>query len=56
MAQSDTGLSICQRKFTLDILTNIGFLGAKPVCTPIEQNLKLTCDGGSLLSDPTVYG
>lgn len=49
MARSDAGLSICQLKFTLDILTDSGFLGAKLVRTPIEQNLKLTRDAGSLL-------
>lgn len=55
MARSDAGLSICQLKFTLDILTDSGFLGAKLVRTPIEQNLKLTRDAGSLLPDPTMY-
>lgn len=55
VTRSNVGLSICQRKFTLDILTDSGFLGAKPVRTPIEQNLKLNRDGGSPSSDPTVY-
>lgn len=48
VAHSDAGLSI-------DTLNDSGFLGAKSVKTPIEQNLKLVREAGSPLSDPSVY-
>lgn len=54
VARSSTRISLCQHKFCIDILFDIGFLGAKPVKTPIEKNLKLVKDGGSLLADPMV--
>lgn len=55
VAHSNSGLSLCQQKFALDILTDSNFLSAKSVKTPIEQNLKLVCDAGSPLTDSSVY-
>lgn len=55
VAHFDKGISVRQRKFALDILTDSSFLRAKPVLTPVEQNLKLIKDAGSPLSDPTEY-
>jgi hypothetical protein len=39
----------------LEILQDSGMLGSKPVSFPMEQNLKLSRDVGSLLTDPTSY-
>uniref|UniRef100_A0A2N9IJY4 Reverse transcriptase Ty1/copia-type domain-containing protein n=1 Tax=Fagus sylvatica TaxID=28930 RepID=A0A2N9IJY4_FAGSY len=54
LARSHQGISLCQRKYTLDILEDAGFLASKPVKFPMEQHIKLSRDDGSLLSDPTV--
>lgn len=56
VAHSDSGISLSQLKFALDIFfTDFCFVGAKPVRTPIEQNLKLVRNAGSSLLDPLVY-
>lgn len=49
---SNKGISISQQKYTLKILKEGGFLGAKPVNFPIEQNIKLS-DSSELLKDPS---
>ena len=37
VAQSNSGVVISQRKYTLDIMTDIGMLDCKPVDTPITR-------------------
>ncbi|KAI5349570.1 hypothetical protein L3X38_002458 [Prunus dulcis] len=54
VSRSTKGISISQRKYTLDILKYGGSLGARPVCFPMEQNLKLS-DAGDLLTKPAKY-
>ena len=34
VARTSTSINLCQRKYALDILTDIGMLGSKPVSTP----------------------
>ena len=55
IAQSQKGICINQRKYTLDILQEVGLLGAKPAKFPLEQSLKLTPTEGDLLKEPTHY-
>jgi len=55
IARTDKGISVSQRKYSLEILQDSGMLGSKPVSFPMEQNLKLSRDVGSLLTDPTSY-
>ena len=55
IARSQLGISINQRKYTLDILLEAGLLGSKPTKFPMEQSLKLTSTDGDLLKDPTHY-
>ena len=55
VARSATGIFLCQRKYTLDILSETGLLGSKPIGTPIEQNHKLGLATGDFLSDPESY-
>ena len=55
VARSAKGISLCQKTYALDILSDSGMLGFKPVNTPMEQNLKLSQSGGDSLDDPLVY-
>eukprot|EP00261_Vitis_vinifera_P040707 XP_019081950.1 PREDICTED: uncharacterized protein LOC109124308 [Vitis vinifera] len=55
VARSSAGLFLCQRKYTLDIVSEAGLLGAKPCGFPIEQNHRLRLANGELLSNPESY-
>ncbi|GKV47966.1 hypothetical protein SLEP1_g54814 [Rubroshorea leprosula] len=55
IARSPSGLFICQRKYTFDILKEAGMLGCKPSTFPMQQQHKLLCDTSPLLSDPDMY-
>ncbi|XP_019154341.1 PREDICTED: uncharacterized protein LOC109150820 [Ipomoea nil] len=55
VARSASGLFLCQRKYTLDIISEAGLLGAKPVNVPIEQNHKLGLASSPIFSNPLAY-
>uniref|UniRef100_A0A2N9H044 Reverse transcriptase Ty1/copia-type domain-containing protein n=1 Tax=Fagus sylvatica TaxID=28930 RepID=A0A2N9H044_FAGSY len=55
VARSSTGIVLSQRKYTLDILTESGMLGACPCSFPMEQQHKLSTDSGPSLPDPAQY-
>uniref|UniRef100_A0A2N9FX30 Reverse transcriptase Ty1/copia-type domain-containing protein n=1 Tax=Fagus sylvatica TaxID=28930 RepID=A0A2N9FX30_FAGSY len=44
VARSRHGIFLSQRKYVLDLLTEIGMLACQPIDTPIEQNHKLGDD------------
>ena len=52
VARTDEGISLNQRKYTLEILKDTGFLGSKPVRFPMEQNLRFSKYEGKLLANP----
>ena len=55
VARSNERIFLCQRKYTLDIITETGLLGARPTGFPIEQNYTLATSSSELLQDPEIY-
>ncbi|KAJ1685788.1 hypothetical protein LUZ63_017178 [Rhynchospora breviuscula] len=55
IARNPTGLYLCQRKYTLDIVAECGLLGGKPAAFPIEQNHNLSIASGKPMEDPERY-
>ncbi|XP_050919492.1 uncharacterized mitochondrial protein AtMg00810-like [Lathyrus oleraceus] len=55
IARSSKGIFMNQRKYTLELLEDTGFLAAKPSSIPFDPNLKLSPTDGELLPDPTSY-
>ncbi|KAI5670896.1 hypothetical protein M9H77_11260 [Catharanthus roseus] len=55
IARNSTGLFLSQRKYTLEILSEMGLLGAKPASTPVEPNHQLAKASGSLFDNPDSY-
>lgn len=41
ICMSNKGILLCQRKYTLGLIGELGFGGCKPELTPLEQNHKL---------------
>lgn len=46
---------LCQRKYALDIISEVGLLGARPVAFPLDQNHRLALDKGDDFPDPKRY-
>ena len=55
ITRSDQGIALCQRKYVLELLNDVRYLGCKPVKTLMEQNLKLSKYKGEELKDPSLY-
>ena len=55
IARSKEGISLYQRKYTLDLPQDTGTLGAKPVSTLMDYTLKLSKNLGTFLSDISAY-
>ncbi|EOY13638.1 Cysteine-rich RLK (RECEPTOR-like protein kinase) 8, putative [Theobroma cacao] len=55
VTRSKKGIFLSQRKYVLDLLTEIGKLGAKPCNAPMTPNLQLTKEDGELFEDPEKY-
>ena len=52
VAQSNSGVVISQKKYTLDILADTGMLDCKPIDTPMDPNVKLCPSQKEPLRDP----
>lgn len=55
VAHSSTGLSLCQRKYALDILNDTGYIHCKPASTPMDSKLKLSVNTNASPVDATEY-
>ena len=55
LARSSKAISLCQRKFVLELLAESGQLASRLVSSPMEQHAKLSNNHGELLPDPAQY-
>ncbi|XP_050258980.1 uncharacterized mitochondrial protein AtMg00810-like [Quercus robur] len=55
VARNTKGLSLCQRKYTLELLSEIGLLASKPANIPMEQFAKFSNSIGEDVPDPALY-
>ncbi|XP_061373363.1 uncharacterized mitochondrial protein AtMg00810-like [Gastrolobium bilobum] len=55
IAHSQRGIVLNQRKYTLELLTDSGVIGAKPVSTPMEATLCLSQNQGEPCHDAAAY-
>ncbi|XP_057452063.1 uncharacterized mitochondrial protein AtMg00810-like [Lotus japonicus] len=55
IARSSQGIMLTQRKYTLQLLEDTGYLACKPQPLPMDPGLKLNSSDGDLLSDVTLY-
>ena len=55
VARWPDGFVLCQRKYTLDIISEVGLLWAKPVVMSLEQNHQLALSTSKELDDLKSY-
>lgn len=55
IARSRDGISVSQRKYTLQLLEDVGLLAAKPVTTPMDPSVVLNEKEGDDMDDPSQY-
>lgn len=55
ISRSKSGLLLNQRKYTLEILSDSGFLGTKSASTPMDASTRLQKDAGAPFSDASSY-
>lgn len=55
VARNSEGIFLCQRKYTLDIISEVGLLAAKPANFPMEQNHKLSSSTSPFFTNVEQY-
>lgn len=55
IARCDKGISLNQKKYTLEVLKEARMTSCKPTKTPMKQQLKLSKGDGELLVDSGQY-
>uniref|UniRef100_A0A803PK78 Reverse transcriptase Ty1/copia-type domain-containing protein n=1 Tax=Cannabis sativa TaxID=3483 RepID=A0A803PK78_CANSA len=55
IVRSSEGIFLSQRKYTLLLFTDTGFIGSKPAKTPMDPRTKLNDSEGTPLDDPSAY-
>lgn len=55
IARSRKGISLFQRKYTLELLSNASLLAAKPILFPIGTQTKLSKEDGDIIDDISTY-
>lgn len=55
IARNAEGISLCQRKYALELLTSTGMLACKPSSIPMIPNTKLSKTDGELLENREMY-
>ncbi|KAL2228577.1 UNVERIFIED_CONTAM: Retrovirus-related Pol polyprotein from transposon RE2 [Sesamum indicum] len=55
IARSSDGMSVTQRKYISDIITDTGMTDAHPVLTPLPHGIKFSSELGSPVPDPEKY-
>jgi hypothetical protein len=55
VARSSKGISLCQRKYCLELLADAKLTKCKPASTPLDPSSRLHLDGGSAYHDVAAY-
>lgn len=55
IARNTDGISICQRKYALELLSSADMLAFKPSSVPMIPNMKLSKEDGDLIPDKELY-